>query len=145
MDFSKYNKGLHIFATLICNNVDIFNTESFIDLYTDCDRFSMLKNCIYLLYDTKLYDQYIFSLLRSSSSYFKEVTIFINEKSYYLFIFKISKEKLDLYNRIKQVGSLMLTKDEMINTCILWKKYLDNSFIEMFNFWTCEQCLKIKG
>lgn len=145
MDFSKYNKGLHVFATLICNNIDIFNTNSFINLYTDCDIYNNIGSCIYLLYDDKLYDNYIINLLRSSSSYFKDVVIIINKISYHLFIFKINKDKLDLYNRIKYTGSVMLTKNEILETCILWKKYLDDSFIEMFNFWTCEQCLKTKG
>lgn len=145
MDFSKYNKGLHVFATLICNNIDIFNTNSFINLYTDCDIYNNIGSCIYLLYDNKLYDNYIINLLRSSSSYFKDAVITINKISYHLFIFKINKDKLDLYNRIKYTGSVMLTKNEILETCVLWKKYLDDSFIEMFNFWTCEQCLKTKG
>lgn len=144
IDFNKHNKGLLVLATLICVNADVFNTDTFVDLYTECDK-CFIKDAVYLLYTNKLYDEYIKSLLRSSPCYFNERIVEIDKKSYSLFIFKVKKEDSITFNEVKKVGSLMLTENTKIKVCIFWKKYLDDSFIDLFNFWTCEQLLKLKG
>lgn len=145
MDLSKYNKGLPLLATLFNLNPDVFNTNTFIDIYTKCDKYSAFENSIFLVYSLELRDQYIIHLLKKNKYFFKVDIINIENKYMCVYIFTIDNTKVTTYSEITKVGSTMLGKDFITRLCITWKKYLDDYFYKYLNVWTCEQCLQTKA
>lgn len=127
MDFSKYNKGLRLYAALFNLNPDVFNTDKFIDIVV------LSNNSIGLIYNV-LHDQYIIKELTNNTFYYNNRCVIYNNTIKYAYVFTLqNKDDISIFEDIKINGSLMLTKDFYIKLCIVWKKYLDSSFYECLN------------
>ena len=126
MNFSKYNKGLRFYATLYHINADVFNTESFIDIYA--------KNKELKIYYSKLYDNYIIKLLTENIYYYNTIIEVFNNLSCICYIYKFnSNNSVDTItiNCLDNNSNFLLDKTFYIEVCIHWKKYLDNTFINL--------------
>ena len=125
MDFSKYNKGLRLYATLFDLNADIFNYEYFYDI----ELYS--KDSVILLFE-KLYDEYTKKLLVENKYFYTIISIKKNNNSYigYIFKYKFDGDKITA-DCILSGSTLFITESFYIKVCIHWKKYLDNSFLEL--------------
>lgn len=145
LDFTTKNKGLRLLATLFTSNVDIFKTDSFIDIYTSVDIFTYLKNHLFLLYDDTLYDEYIKSALRDNNNFLYEYIVCYENRKYYLYIFNVPSSSRTLYNGLLTIGSRAMTDLDFFNTFLLWQEYLSKEFYELHYIDKCEKCLKIKG
>lgn len=127
MDFSKYNKGLRLYAALFNLNPDVFNTDKFIDIVV------IDNSSIGIIY-TVLYDQYIIKELTCNEFYYNKRFVKYKDTEKYAYVFTLkSKEDILTFKSINTNGSLMLTNDFYIKVCIVWKKYLDVSFYECLN------------
>lgn len=128
IDFSKYNKGLRFLATLFNINPEVFDTETFIDIECNGKRLE-------IFYD-KLYDEYIKKLLIENKYYHSNETKECKGKIYYVYIYEFIYDKNNsnvlLVSNTKIIKSnLLVTSIDYVKICIHWKKYLDNSFIEL--------------
>lgn len=127
MDFSKYNKGLRLYAALFNLNPDVFNTDKFVDIVV------IDNSSIGIIY-TVLYDQYIIKELTYNEFYYNKRFVKYKDTEKYAYVFTLkSKEDILTFKSINTNGSLMLTNDFYIKVCIVWKKYLDVSFYECLN------------
>lgn len=127
MDFSKYNKGLRLYAALFNLNPDVFNTDKFVDIVV------IDNSSIGIIY-TVLYDQYIIKELTYNEFYYNKRFVKYKDTERYAYVFTLkSKEDILTFKSINTNGSLMLTNDFYIKVCIVWKKYLDVSFYECLN------------
>ena len=127
MDFSKYNKGLRLYAALFNLNPDVFNTDKFVDIVV------IDNSSIGIIY-TVLYDQYIIKELTYNEFYYNKRFVKYKDTERYAYVFTLkSKEDILIFKSINTNGSLMLTNDFYIKVCIVWKKYLDVSFYECLN------------
>lgn len=127
MDFSKYNKGLRLYAALFNLNPDVFNTDKFVDIVV------IDNSSIGIIY-TVLYDQYIIKELTYNKFYYNKRFVKYKDTERYAYVFTLkSKEDILTFKSINTNGSLMLTNDFYIKVCIVWKKYLDVSFYECLN------------
>lgn len=127
MDFSKYNKGLRLYAALFNLNPDVFNTDKFVDIVV------IDNSSIGIIY-TVLYDHYIIKELTYNKFYYNKRFVKYKDTERYAYVFTLkSKEDILTFKSINTNGSLMLTNDFYIKVCIVWKKYLDVSFYECLN------------
>lgn len=143
IDFTKYNKGLRLLAALF-NDITIFETKSFKDIYTSVDCIPDIGDRVYLLYDNSLYDSYVINNLKNHKNFIEAKLIEVEEKWFYLFIFAIDKDKQLYYNYIKTIGGSGVNRKEMLDIFVLWKKYLDKDFYECYNIENVKQCLVTK-
>lgn len=126
MNFSKYNKGLRFYATLYQINADVFNTESFIDIYA--------KDKELKIYYNKLYDNYIIKLLTENIYYYNTIIEVFNNSSCICYVYKFnSNNPIDTItiNCLDNNSNLLIDKTFYIEVCIHWKNYLDNTFINL--------------
>ncbi len=130
MDFSKYNKGLRIYAALFDLNPDIFNTKQFVDIVV------FNKSCsIGILYNS-LYDEYIRTEIEQNKHFFNmQFVKYKNGKNYYSYILSLTEDD-DILNfgLISSLGSRAIHASLYIKLCITWKKYLNDSFYECLNY-----------
>lgn len=128
MDFNKYNKWLRFYATLFDLNADIFNYEYFYDV----KKFS--NDSIIVLFD-KLCDEYIKKLLTNNKYFYNIVFEKTDGKCYIGYVFKYKFDNFAANNItadcILNHTNMLITEDFYIKICIHWKKYLDNSFLEL--------------
>lgn len=126
IDFSRYDKGLRLYATLYKLDPDVFNTNSFINIKHN-------KRELKLLY-SKLYDDYIKKLLENNIYYYNTIIEKVNNKPYvvYVFIYKSNDISDNITcNCLDQNSNILITDEFYIKTCIHWKKYLDDTFIQL--------------
>ena len=126
MNFSKYNKGLRFYATLYQINVDVFNTESFVDIYA--------KDKELKIYYNKLYDNYIIKLLTENIYYYNTIIEVFNNSSCICYVYKFNNNNsVDIItiNCLDNDSNFLLDKTFYIKVCIHWKKYLDDTFINL--------------
>lgn len=124
MDFSKYNKWLRYYAAIFDLNPDVFNTEKFIDVTV------VNSKSIGIIY-SNLYDQYIIQELTYNRFFYNCRIIDYKDTKRYAYVFILTEEEaILLFDRINSVGNMLLTNDFYMKVCIIWKKYLDNSFYE---------------
>jgi hypothetical protein len=124
MDFSKYNKWLRYYAAIFDLNPDVFNTEKFIDITV------VNSKSIGIIY-SNLYDQYIIQELTYNRFFYNCRIIDYKDTKRYAYVFTLTEEEaILLFDRINSVGNMLLTNDFYMKVCIIWKKYLDNSFYE---------------
>lgn len=126
MNFSKYNKGLRFYATLYQINADVFNTESFVDIYA--------KDKELKIYYNKLYDNYIIKLLTENVYYYNTIIEVFNNSSCICYVYKFnSNNPIDIItiNCLDNNSNLLIDKTFYIEVCIHWKNYLDNTFINL--------------
>ena len=143
IDFTKHNKGLRLLAALF-NDITIFETETFQDIYTSVDFIPESEDRVYLLYSNPLYDEYIINNLTNHKEFIETKLVEIDNKWFTLYIFSVVKEKQLYYNYIKAIGSSGVNRVEMLDVFVLWKEYLNNSFYECYNIWSVKQCLVTK-
>lgn len=124
MDFSKYNKWLRYYAAIFDLNPDVFNTEKFVDVTV------VNSKSIGVIY-SNLYDQYIIQELTYNRFFYNCRIIDYKDTKRYAYVFTLTEEEaILLFDRINSVGNMLLTNDFYMKVCIIWKKYLDNSFYE---------------
>lgn len=124
MDFSKYNKWLRYYAAIFDLNPDVFNTEKFIDITV------VNSKSIGIIY-SNLYNQYIIQELTYNRFFYNCRIIDYKDTKRYAYVFTLTEEEaILLFDRINSVGNMLLTNDFYMKVCIIWKKYLDNSFYE---------------
>lgn len=126
MNFSKYNKGLRFYATLYHINADVFNTESFIDIYA--------SNKELKLYYNKLYDNYIIKLLTENSYYYNTIIESYNNLSCICYTYKFKSTntaEIITINCLDNNSNYLLDSTFYIKVCIHWKKYLDETFLNL--------------
>lgn len=126
MNFSKYNKGLRFYATLYRINADVFNTESFVDIYA--------KDKELKIYYNKLYDNYIIKLLTENIYYYNTIIEVFNNSSCICYVYKFnSNNSVDTItiNCLDNNSNLLLDRTFYIEVCIHWKKYLDDTFVNL--------------
>lgn len=117
IDFSKYNKGLRLYAALFELNPHVFNTDTFIDMLI------LNNNSIGLVYN-RLYDQYIISEITQNRFYYNKRLVFYNGTKQYAYVLTLfDKEYIDIYKDIYTNGSLLLSKQFLIKVCIIWKDF----------------------
>lgn len=134
IDFSKYNKGLRLYAALFELNPHVFNTDAFIDMLI------LNNNSIGLVYN-RLYDQYIISEITQNRFYYNKRLVFYNGTKQYAYVLTLfDKEYIDIYKDIYTNGSLLLSKQFLIKVCIIWKDFLSDSFFDCLRCEACEQC-----
>lgn len=134
IDFSKYNKGLRLYAALFELNPHVFNTDTFIDMLI------LNNNSIGLVYN-RLYDQYIISEITQNRFYYNKRLVFYNGTKQYAYVLTLfDKEYIDIYKDIYINGSLLLSKQFLIKVCIIWKDFLSDSFFDCLKCEACEQC-----
>lgn len=135
IDFSKYNKGLRMYAALFNLNPDVFNTERFVDIEIVGDY------SIYLYYNGIFNDSKITYLLTTNQYFYNNQFRTYKDKSYYAFYYKIIDEKdsnAEIYKSLYILGDKICMQHSIIpekfyvHMCIIWKKYLDNSFYDLF-------------
>ena len=127
IDFSKYNKGLRFLATLFNINPEVFDTEAFIDI-----------NChgkeLDIFYD-RLYDECIKKLLVENQYFHSDKLMEYKGKIYHAYTYKYVQNNNSILSvsRNKEIikSNLLVTAMDYIKICIHWKKYLDNSFLEL--------------
>lgn len=94
IDFSKYNKGLRLYAALFELNPHVFNTDTFIDMLI------LNNNSIGLVYN-RLYDQYIISEITQNRFYYNKDWYFIMEQNnmpmYLLFLIRNTQTFIKIF------------------------------------------------
>ena len=143
IDFTKHNKGLRLLAALF-NDITIFETNSFQDIYTSVDFIPDTEDRVYLLYDNSLYDNYIINNLKNHKTFIETKLVEIKGKWFNLYVFAIDKEKQLYYNYIKTIGGSGINNIEMLDIFVLWKKYLNKDFYECYYIENVKQCLVTK-
>lgn len=144
INIAKHNKGLRLLAVLF-NCIDIFETESFIDIYTSVDIYPKYKDKIYLLYKAPIYDRCLLSKIEQHKNFIESKYIVIDSILYILFIFIILKDKQLYYDYIKSIGGSGVSQIEMFEVFVFWKKYIDKKFYSCYYCEKCENVLMTKG
>lgn len=124
-----------MYAALFNLNPDVFNTERFVDIDIVGDY------SIYLYYNGIFNDSKITYLLTTNQYFYNNQFRTYKDKSYYAFYYKIIDEKdsnTEIYDTLYilknylYINRSILPEKFLIHVCIIWKKYLDNSFYDLF-------------
>lgn len=117
IDFDKYDKGLRLYATLFELDPTIFDTKDFVNIYID-------KDFLLVCYNKKPSNGIIYKILHNK--YYYNNTI---KNDLLAFKFKLLTKKQNIDFKLMQSnGTLFFDKQFILQMCIHWKKYINESF-----------------
>ncbi len=117
IDFNKHKREMRVYAFLFELNPIIFDTNCFVDIDFD-------KEFLYICYNQKPSNN-ILEAIFNNKYYYTNIT----HNELLAFKFKLrSKEQLIQFDLIRTNNTLFLNKQFILEMCIYWKDYINDTF-----------------